>query len=170
MVSRVPGRCPSLRELLGLRPECGLAFRCGSRHKLPFLAKLGGSGRIGSLPAKVPPEVPPEKMRMSRLYPAFVFVLFLAFDQFACHTICGAAPNSPPAKAAKSATSVLPWIGEKEISISASTAGTFSLSYPALVAGSDKHLRPCGPAKMPTACRWSTPRAARAACNSTRPR
>jgi len=78
---------------------------------------------------------------MSRLYPAFVFVLFLAFDQFACHTICGAAPNSPPAKAADAKPFAVE-LGEKEISISASTAGTFSLTYPALVGGGEKRIPP----------------------------
>ena len=109
---------------------------------------------------------------MSRLYSAAVLALVLTFapsafgltttltqhgivvdvgkgGQFTLDTIRIAAPNAPPAKTAPAANvaaaqsaPLAVQLGDKEISISASTAGTFSLAYPALVTGGEKRTSP----------------------------
>lgn len=71
----------------------------------------------------------------------------------AYYTIRLAAPNAPPAKGAAQAAAATPEglfavkLGEKEITISTSTAGTFSITYPRLVTRGEKLIPPVQIAK-----------------------
>ena len=67
---------------------------------------------------------------MFRLHPAIVLALIITLAQSAAQVTAAANPAKPLAVE----------LGEKEITISASTAGTFSLTYPALVTKGDKAI------------------------------